>query len=93
MLHLRFSFRHRQCRLFDFIIKCEHLFLSNIYSVDKLEKMDIETEEKYTEIIYRLMEYYPLFENAIEDGDDICEKVTSFLVEDLNDCYSMLQEL
>ena len=92
MLHLWFSFRYRQCRLFDFIIKCEHLFLSNIYSVDKLEKMDLETEEKYPEIIYRLMEYYPLFENAAEDGDDICEKVTSFLVEDLNDCYFMLQE-
>ena len=84
MLHLWFSFRYRQCRLFDFIIKCEHLFLSNIYSVDKLEKMDLETEEKYPEIIYRL--------NAAEDGDDICEKVTSFLVEDLNDCYFMLQE-
>lgn len=54
--------------------------------------MDLETEEKYPEIIYRLMEYYPLFENAAEDGDDICEKVTSFLVEDLNDCYFMLQE-
>ena len=56
---------------------CEHLFLRNIYFADELEKMDIETEEKYTEIIYRLLEYYPLFETAIEDAD-ICDEVRSF---------------
>ena len=67
------------------------MFLRNIYSADELEKFDIETEEKYTEIIYRLLEYYPLFEKAIEG--DICNEVRSLLVEDLNDCYSMLKEL
>ena len=71
---------------------CEHLFLRNIYFADELEKMDIETEEKYTEIINRLLEYYPLFETAIEDGD-ICDEVRSFLIEDLNECYSTIKGL
>ena len=26
------------------------------------KKMEIETEEKYNDTIYRLLEYYPLFE-------------------------------
>ena len=68
------------------------MFLRNIYSADECKKIDIEPEEKYTEIIYRLLEYYPLFEKAIEDGD-ICDKVRSFLVGDLNDCYSTLKKL
>ena len=54
--------------------------------------MDIETEGKYTKIIYRLFEYYPLFEKALEDGD-ICDEVISFLFEDLNDCYTTIKEL
>ena len=68
------------------------MFFRNIYFADELEKMDIETEQKYTEIIYRLLEYYPLFEKAIEDGD-ICDEVRSFLIEDLNECYSTIKEL
>ena len=68
------------------------MFLRNIYSADECKKIDIEPEEKYTEIIYRLLEYHPLFEKAIEDGN-ICDKVRSFLVGDLNDCYSTLKEL
>ena len=67
------------------------MLLRNIYSADELEKMDIETEVKYTEIIYRLLEYYPLFEKT-KDGN-ICGEVRRFLVEDLNDCYSTLKEL
>ena len=39
-----------------------------------------------------MFEYYPLFEKAIEDCD-ICNEVRSVLVEDLNDCYSTLNEL
>ena len=68
------------------------MFLRNIHSADELEKMDIETENKYTEGIYRLLEYHPLFKKATEDYD-ICDKIRSFLVEDLNNCYSMLHEL
>ena len=39
-----------------------------------------------------MFEYYPLLEKTIEDCD-ICSEVRSVLVEDLNDCYSTLNEL
>ena len=77
---------------FDFIVKCEHLFPNNINSGDELEEMDVETEEKYTGIIYRPLEYYPLFEKAIKNGD-ICDEVRSFLLENLKECYSTIGEL
>ena len=54
--------------------------------------MDIQTEEKYTEIIYRLLEFYPLFENAFDD-DDVADEVMNFLLEDLDECYPTLMEL
>ena len=47
--------------------------------------MEIETEVKYSDTIYRLLEYYPLFEKALDDGD-ICDEVRNFLAEDLDDC-------
>ena len=68
------------------------MFPSNIYSGDELEEMDIETQEKYTGIIYISLEYYPLFEKAIKNGD-ICDEVRSFLLADLNECYSTIGEL
>ena len=77
---------------FDFVLKCEHLVLRNIYTFDHLKKMEIETEVKYSDTIYRLLEYYPLFEKALDDGD-ICDEVRNFLAEDLDDCYSTLKEL
>ena len=52
--------------------------------------MDIETEEKYNEIINRLLEFYPLFEKALDDGDG-ADEVRNFLLKDLDDCYSTLQ--
>ena len=42
--------------------------------------MDIETEEKYCEIIFRLLELYPLFEKALYDSD-VSDKVRLFLAE------------
>ena len=77
---------------FEFIVKCKHLFLRNINSSNDLEKIDIETEEKYMDILYRLIEYYPLFEKAIE-GVDICDEFRRFLAEDLNDCCPTIKDL
>ena len=54
--------------------------------------MEIEKEEKYSDTIYRLLEYYPLFEKPFND-DDICDEVRIFLTEDLDACYSTLKEL
>ena len=42
--------------------------------------------------ISRLLEYYPLFGKALDDGD-ICDEVRDFLSEDLDDCCSTLKEL
>ena len=67
---------------FDFVVKCEHLFLRNIYTFNELEQMDIETEEKYCEIINRLLELYPLFEKALHDSN-VSDEVRSFLAEEL----------
>ena len=77
---------------FDFVIKCKHLFLSNIYYFDELQQMDIETEEKYIEILYRLLGFYPLFETVLDDGH-VSDEVRNFLVEDLSDCYETFNEL
>ena len=54
--------------------------------------MNIENEENYEDIIRRLIEYYPLFEVAIQEGD-MCDEVRNFLLEDLKNCYSTLEEL
>ena len=54
--------------------------------------MDIESAEKWTEIVHRLLEFYPLFEKAPGNGD-VADEVRNFLLEDLDDCYSTLLEL
>ena len=77
---------------FDFVVRCEYLFLRNIYSNDDLKQMNIESKENYKEILLRLIEFYPLFESALQDGE-ICDKVRDFLLEDLDNCYSTFQDL
>ena len=54
--------------------------------------MNIENEENYEEILRRLIEFYPLFENALQEGE-LCDEVRYFLLEDLNNCYPTLQDL
>ena len=46
--------------------------------------MAIETEQNYTDILYILIEYYPIFEKTLEGGD-VHDKFRNFLAEDLND--------
>ena len=40
--------------------------------------------EKYSEILNRPLEFDPLLEKALDDGD-VSDEVSTFLVEDLND--------
>ena len=54
--------------------------------------MDIESAEKCTEIVHRLLKFYPLFEKAPGNGD-VADEVRNFLLEDLDECYSTLLEL
>ena len=69
---------------FDLVVKCEHLFLRNIYTFNDLKEMDIKTVEKYSEILNRPLEFDTLLEKALDDGD-VSDEVSTFLVEDLND--------
>ena len=54
--------------------------------------MNIENQENYEEILRRPIEFYPLFESALQDGK-ICYEVRDFWLEDLNNCYSTFQDL
>ena len=42
--------------------------------------MNIESEDSYKDIIRRLIEYYPLIENALQEGD-MCDEVEIFLLQ------------
>ena len=77
---------------YDFIIECEHLFLRNIYSSTDLKEMDIDTTEKYCDIIYRLLELSPMFERALNNGD-MSDEFKNFMMEDLENVYTTLSEL
>ena len=76
---------------FEFAVKCQHLFLRNIYTFNELKQMDIETEEN-TVKFFRLSEFYLLFEKAPDYGE-VSDEVRNFLVEDLDDCYLTMMEL
>ena len=77
---------------FNFLVKIGHLFLRNICTFEELKKINIETEEKYRNILYRLLKFYPQFEKTLDDGD-VPDEVRNFLLEDLNDCYPTLMGL
>ena len=77
---------------FDFFVRCEYLFLRNIYTHDDLKQMNIENEENYEEILQRVIQFYPLFENAPQESE-LCNEVRNFMLEDLDNNYSSLQDL
>ena len=77
---------------FDFVVRREHLFLQNIYMYDDLKQMKIENEENYEEILRRLIQFYPLFENVLQEGE-LWDEVRNFMLEDLDNNYSSLQDL
>ena len=77
---------------FDFVAKCKYLFLNNIYSYNELKQMNIENQKNYDEILWKLIEFYSLFENALQEGE-LCDEVRDFMLEDLNNCYSTFQDL
>ena len=77
---------------FDFVFRCKYFFLSNIYSYNDLKQMNIENQKNYEEILRKLIELYPLFENALQKGK-LCDEVRDFMLEDLNNYYSIFQDL
>ena len=79
---------------FDFVAKCEHLFLRNIYSSDELEQMDIETEKRYTDRLYRVFEFYSKIEAVpVQEEGDVSDEMLSSSREDLDDSYPTPIEL
>lgn len=83
-------------RWIDFIVKCEHLFLRNICSFEELEKTKIESEEKLSEVIDKVLEYYPIFEKALGDCDkydEVCDRIQDFLEDFLDDVFNNPKEL
>ena len=54
--------------------------------------MDIDTTEKYCDIIYKLLELSPMFERALDNGD-MSDEFKNFMMEDLEDVYTTLSEL
>lgn len=71
---------------FDFVVKCEHFSLRNIYSSDELEQMDIENEKKYTDRLYRVFEFYSKFEAVpVQEEGDVSDEMLSSSREDLDD--------
>ena len=80
----------------DFVVRCEYLFLKNICSYDELEKMKIKSEEKFFAVVHRVLEYYPIFEETLQNCDEydqISDRVQDFLVEYLDDAYDDPKEL
>ena len=51
--------------------------------------MSIENKENYEE---KLIEFYHLFESALQEGE-MCDEVRDFLLQDLDNCYSIFQDL
>ena len=54
--------------------------------------MDIDTTEKYCDIIYRLLELSPMFERALDNGD-MSDEFKTFTMEYLENVYTTLSEL
>ena len=54
--------------------------------------MNTENKENYKEKLGKLIEFYPLFESALQEGA-MCDEVRDFLLEDLDNCYSTFQDL
>ena len=80
----------------DFVVRCEYLLLKNIYSYEELEKIKIGSEEKFFVVVRRVFEYYPIFEETLQDCDEydqISDRVQDFLVEYLDDAYDDPKEL
>ena len=58
--------------------------------------MKIGSEEKFFAVVRGVLEYYPIFEETLQDCDEydqISDRVQDFLVEYLDDAYDDSKEL
>ena len=87
MLDVRASGEHK--RWYEFTVECEYLFLRNTYSDTDLQKMEIDDIEKYYEIFDRLVDFFPVVESALEDGNTGTE-FEDFTSTELDNLYSTI---
>ena len=66
--------------------------MRNIYSIDELKVMKIDTTEKYSDIFKRMLSLFPVVETALED-DVESEEFKQFMVKDLDNLYNHVVEV
>ena len=77
----------------DFVVAaCKHLFLRNIYTIEDLSAIGIDTTEKYNKIFVGLLNLFPVVEAALKDEIE-SDEFKRFMEEDLNDMYTHMEEV
>ena len=76
----------------SFAVEHEHLFLRNVYTIDDLKMMDIDTVEKYSEKFERFLNLFPVVEAALEDEIEP-DEFKQFIEEDLNNMYMHIEKV
>ena len=76
----------------SFAVEHEHLFLRNVYTIDDLKVMDIDTVEKYSEKFERFLNLFPVVEAALEDEIEP-DEFKQFIEEDLNNMYMHIEKV
>ena len=79
-------------RWFNHVVNSEHPFLRNIYSPSQVKVMGIDDIDGYKESLYRLLNIFTDFEDAVQDGEP-SEEVMNFIREDLCDIYDNFNSL
>ena len=78
---------------FDHVVNSEHLFLRNIYPPSQMKIMSIDDIDEYKEGLYRLLNIFTAFEDALQYGQP-SEEVINFIRElDLCDTYDNLNNM
>ena len=76
----------------NFVAARKHLFLRNIYTIEDLTAIGIDTTEKYNKIFEGLLNLFPVVEAALKDEIE-SDEFKRFMEEDLNDMYTHVEEV
>ena len=82
---------HAKKKRSNFVAACKHLFLRNIYTIEDLPAIGIDTTEKYNKIFVALLNLFPVVEAALKDEIE-SDEFKRFMEEDLNDMYTHMEE-
>ena len=76
----------------NFVAARKQLFLRNIYTIEDLTAIGIDTTEKYNKIFEGLLNLFPVVETALKDEIE-SDEFKRFMEEDLNDMYTHVEEV